>query len=162
MKSTLLYAASALALLTAACKSAEHERPRGFGQMWVSETLRAAAIQEAVNTQRTLFPYHFVAGGAELNELGMHDLELLASHLAATGADLRVPRGSAPEELHRARVRSVGEALAELGLAQVPIVEGVPGGDGVPSARMLEILDADSPQIGGQLTTSHSASAAQQ
>jgi hypothetical protein len=92
--------------------------------------------------QSALYPYHFVPDSAELNELGVNDLSVLAMHLRDHAGSLLISRGAASKELHDARVRAVLAALEEAGVAksQVAVHEGLPGGDGLPSSHVVEIL----------------------
>jgi outer membrane protein OmpA-like peptidoglycan-associated protein len=46
-----------------------------FGQALTDES-----VANAVITQRTVFPYHFVSGTTALTELGIRDLQILAAH----------------------------------------------------------------------------------
>lgn len=102
--------------------------------------------------QHTIFPYHFVQDSATLNELGQHDVAILAAHYAAVGSDrglppstLSVRRGEASPGLYEARVRAVVAELARGGVAndRVRIADAVPGGDGMASSRIKVILHRD-------------------
>ncbi|MHC4271590.1 MAG: hypothetical protein ACYST2_04680, partial [Planctomycetota bacterium] len=43
-------------------------------------TYNDMAIENAIITQHTLYPYHFVQNGQELNELGFRDFGVLAGY----------------------------------------------------------------------------------
>jgi len=125
-------------LLLCACSTLPDTPPRsGTGDL-----LLGASLQRAVVAQATLFPYHFQPDGAELNDLGRRDLDVLTAHfLRATGA-LAIRRGPEAAELHEARVRSVLAALEAGGVPRdrVAVRDGLPGGDGAASSRIVEVL----------------------
>lgn len=155
MKTTAL---SLVALgLLAGCHAAPMHPASGCGDL-----LLAASLQRALVAQSTLFPYHFVPGSSELNELGRRDLLVLAYSLQEHSGSLVVRRGDASPELAEARVRSVIAALESAGVARdhVTIHDGLPGGDGLASARVLDILKNPLTLSGaGVSTTVNSATA---
>ena len=103
------------------------------------------ALKNAVIAQRTLFPYHFVPDSDELNDLGMVDLSILATHFWEFPGELSVRRGDAPRELYEARVRRVKEKLEEAGVptGSVAIADRLPAGPGMPSERVVKILQRE-------------------
>ncbi len=64
------------------------------------KTYNDIAIQNAVISQHTLFPYHFVNNAMELNELGDSDLKVLAEHFAKHPGKLNIRRGNISEDLY--------------------------------------------------------------
>jgi hypothetical protein len=106
------------------------------------DMLLGASMERALITQSTLFPYHFEAGAAELNGLGRRDLMVLAGHLRMHQGSLTVRRGAATPELHEQRVQAVLAALESAGVSRraVTLRDGLPGGDGTPSARIVDVL----------------------
>src|SRR5207249_16097 len=86
--------------------------------------------------------YHFENGSAELNELGERDLGVLADHFKSAPGDLNVHRGDAAQALYESRVKKVLERLASAGVkgGQVSVKDGLPGGDGISSERVIVIL----------------------
>jgi hypothetical protein len=142
MKSRTILIAAVLGTLCA-CKGAnadtevtEHDGP------WAADLIANASMNNAIVTQHTLYPYHFVAGTAQLNDLGQRDLSVLMDHFLKAGGDLNVHRGSAPQPLYDARVKTVLEGLAAAGVASgaVAIKDGLPGGEGLSSERVIVIL----------------------
>ena len=126
-----------------ACKGAnadtevtEHEGP------WAADVIANASLNNAIVTQHTLYPYHFVAGTAQLNDLGQRDLSVLTDHFLKAGGDLNVHRGGATQTLYDARVKTVLESLAAAGVASgaVAVKDGLPGGEGMTSERVIVIL----------------------
>jgi hypothetical protein len=155
-------AAVLVAASLGACRS-EHEQGRleGTAAMRSGEQIRAAAIERAIVAQRTLYSYHFEIGSPELNELGRRDLGVLARHLTQAGGRIVLARGEADEGLYRTRAERVLAALKEAGVPpeRAKLAEGLPGGDGMSGARLVEILEraaaplADAPTAGAALAT---------
>jgi hypothetical protein len=104
------------------------------------------AMQNAIVSQHTLFPYHFVTDGAELNELGQRDLAALTSHFINHAGHLNIRRHNTPGDLYEARINLVLARLQEAGIdmERMSISDDMPGGAGVSSERMLVILERPS------------------
>ncbi|MHC4457655.1 MAG: hypothetical protein ACYS0I_11310 [Planctomycetota bacterium] len=104
------------------------------------------ALENAIITQHTLFPYHFVNNAAELNELGQRDMGVLTKNFLKNPGKLNIRRNDCSMELYRARVKFVLDVLKDAGIdaEQIRISDGMPGGAGMPSQQVLLILeDAD-------------------
>lgn len=101
------------------------------------------AMQNAIISQHTLFPYHFVKNGAELNELGQRDLAVLTKHFMQNAGNLNIRRHNTPAELYEARVNAVREGMQEAGIdmERISIADDMPGGSGMTSERVLIILE---------------------
>ena len=122
-------------------------------------TYNDIAIQNAIISEHTMFPYHFVKNSAELNELGERDLAVLTAHLAKNGGHLNIRQLGVPAELYAARVGVVHERLKEAGIdmERISISDGMPGGSGMPSEKVLVILEQESQSAGaGTSTTTYS------
>jgi hypothetical protein len=106
-------------------------------------TLNNVGVENAIITQHTLYPYHFEPDGAELNGLGGRDLSVLARHFAEKSGTLNVRRGDTPVELYEARVTGVLEKLKAAGVdtSRLSISDSMPGGTGMPSERVVTILE---------------------
>ncbi len=106
------------------------------------KTLNNIAVENAIITQHTIYPYHFVTDGEELNELGRRDLAVLARHFTENAGALNVRRGEAPAALYEARVAQVTESLKKAGIdmARLSISDDMPGGTGITSERVVTIL----------------------
>jgi hypothetical protein len=117
------------------------------------------AIQNAIVSQHTLFPYHFVADGAELNELGLRDLAALTSHFIKYPGHLNIRRGKTAAALYEARVNMVHEKLLEAGIdmKRISISDDMPGGSGITSERMLVILAQESQGVSTSTSSSSSS-----
>jgi hypothetical protein len=142
MKSRTILLALFLGAL-AACKGVnedtevtEHEGP------WASDEISNASLNNAIVSQHTLYPYHFVAGTGQLNDLGARDLNVLTDHFLKAGGDLNVRRGGASQALYDERVKTVLEKLAAAGVQSgaVAVKDGLPGGEGLASESVIVIL----------------------
>jgi len=110
-------------------------------------------IRRAVIEQHTLYPYHFVANAAQLNDLGRHDLAVLAEHYQEHPGPLNVRRGETPEGLYDARVAAVRNALADAGVhAKIDPADALPGGRGMASEKVIQILEDESKKASGTVT----------
>jgi len=110
--------------------------------------LNNIGVENAIIAQHTLYPYHFVQDGETLNTLGDRDLGVLARHFQEHPGTLNIRRGDVPDELYDARVTHAVEKLKQCGVKidRVSVSDGVPGGTGMPSERVVMILDQN---IGG-------------
>lgn len=101
------------------------------------------AVENAIISQHTLFPYHFVKNGAELNELGRRDFAILTKHFMQHAGHLNVRRGDAPADIYEARVNLAFDELREAGIEveRMSVSDDMPGGSGMPSERVLTILE---------------------
>ncbi len=101
------------------------------------------AIQNAIIAQHTLYPYHFVNNSANLNTIGERDLSVLIAHFLNNPGKLIVQQGAADDLLYQSRAQLVYEKLLAGGIVQekINITDGMPGGDGMPSGSVIEILE---------------------
>ncbi len=143
---TILILGLALVVLSG-CRATYGTEPYGAGFPRAGDLIRGASLDKALIVQSTLYPYHFVVDGAGLNELGERDLHVLAAHFRQSAGSLHVNRGGAGDALYDARVKAVLAALVEAGVdgGQMKLAEGLPGGDGMPSERIVEILSKPAP-----------------
>ena len=155
MKTAIL--SIALLGLLAGCSAPEQHERYGAGDL-----LLAASLQRAIVVQSTLYPYHFVPDSAELNELGQRDLLVLARHFQSHSGSLAVRRGDAGTSLADARLRAVVEALANAGVGRdhVLVRDGLPGGDGLASARVIEVMKGSLVLSGAGVSTTISTATA--
>lgn len=93
----------------------------------------------AVATQRTLYPYHFVEGSAQLNPLGERDLQILAERYGPRLESLNLRQGDATDSLYDARKAMVRAYLGNLDISLTAdaIVDGHPHGDGKTSEEVV-------------------------
>jgi hypothetical protein len=130
-------------ILMAGCQeSAEQSRDEHAINSQLINSYHDISIQNALVSEHTLFPYHFVENAAELNELGQRDLAALATHFVKHAGHLNVRRHNTPADLYEARLKVVHGKLQEAGIEmeRMSISDDMPGGSGVPSERILVIL----------------------
>ena len=137
-----------LALMAIGCNSPSQSSPSTSSgpperevNMAEAKWLNDTAIQNAIIAQHTLYPYHFVSYGANLNELGEHDFCVLIDHYKRHPGPLNLRRGDASPELHEARLQFISDRLAKAGVNIGPIEDGHPGGEGMLSEYVLRVLE---------------------
>jgi hypothetical protein len=124
------------------------------------KTLNNIGVENAIVTQHTLYPYHFVADGAQLNELGQRDAAVLARHFLDHPGLLNIRQGEGVSpELYQARVASVTTLLKQAGIepGRVNVSDGMPGGTGLRAEKVVTILLKSAelsapPATGGTIT----------
>ena len=101
------------------------------------------AMQNAIITQHTLYPYHFVKNSAELNELGQRDLSILAGHFKENPGQLNVRHDGLSMDIYTARVKLVLGELKKAGVdaERISISDGMPGGPGMTSKQVILIRE---------------------
>ena len=109
----------------------------------ISMSVDEQMVSAAVIREHTLFPYHFVMHSASLNELGWRDVRWLAAHYVSNPGPLNVRQGSTPDELYKARVRTVVTAMTDRGVRhdRIKVTDGMPGGDGMSSDQVVVIME---------------------
>ena len=112
---------------------------------WMVATPQQDMVRGAVIAQATIYPYHFVHGSAELNELGARDVGYLAEHFVGHAGGMNVRRGATDDTLYEARVKTVRQMLTTAGVPEdrIAISDGHPGGDGLRAERALYVLEQD-------------------
>ena len=149
-----------LCCLTIGCQEEMEKKPNNH--LINSQLIRSyndIAIQNAIVSQHTLFPYHFITNGAELNELGQRDLAALTSHFIKYPGQLNIRRGKITADLYEARINMVYERLLEAGIdkKRISISDAMPGGSGITSERMLIILSQKSRGVSSGSGSSYSS-----
>lgn len=142
-----------LALLLVACASAPPAQPnsvrvkddvqREADRMFVQEPFDDQ-VRQGVIRQKTIFESQFKPDSAELTSIGRRNVRILAKAMADSGGRIAVPRGSATQSLHAARLDAVRVALAEDGITKdrVQVGDGTPGGPGMATAEALRIRES--------------------
>ncbi|HZL99403.1 MAG TPA: hypothetical protein VFD43_04040 [Planctomycetota bacterium] len=147
-----LLTCSLLAIPLAGCWNPQSpENMPGRQAMWVGDSIRAAAINKAIVAQQIIYPYHFVTNTAELNKLGERDLNVLAEYYAKHPGALSIHQAGAAKELYDARVVAVLDRLKAAGVPneRMKVADAFPGGDGIPSERVVQILREPAELTGG-------------
>ncbi len=108
------------------------------------------AVNNGIISQHTIYPYHFISGGSELNSLGRKEVAVLADHYRMNKGHLTVRKGDASDELYNARLKSIEAELHRSGVegSQVTLEDGMPGGNGMKSHALNAMLQAESMQSG--------------
>jgi len=108
-------------------------------------TFNDVSMENAVVAQHTLYPYHFIINGEQLNELGKRDFSILAAHLKDYPGQLNIRRDNATEQLYQARVTYILEQLTQAGVDSklTSVSDGMPGGSGMASEQVIYILESD-------------------
>ena len=154
MKFTPLLTAAVLALSLFGCQSnktppdrdlkpkgpvrdSDREFNKAIVQTYYNEVTDAAIIREQM-----IYPYHFVVNGTTFTELGQMNMTILANHYVKYPGALGVRRGDETKELYDARVQVVLDSLKVAGVRmdRVTVSDGMPGGDGITSDRVVTII----------------------
>ncbi|MGD8501432.1 MAG: hypothetical protein PVJ86_12340 [Phycisphaerales bacterium] len=133
-------------LIVGCQENVEESRDRHLINSQLVNSYDDIAMQNAIASQHTLFPYHFVKNGPELNELGQRDLAALTTHFMRHAGHLNIRRHKTPADLYEARVKLVHDRLQEAGIdmERMSISDGMPGGPGMTSEKVLVILQEPS------------------
>ncbi len=137
----------AICLVCGLVSGCEEDRRTAANRRFDAEmvrTLNNITVENAILTQHTLYPYHFVVNGEKLNDLGQRDFAVLARHFTEHPGLLNVHRDETiSPELYKARVAHVTSRLKDAGIdsARVSISDGMPGGSGLPAERVVTILE---------------------
>ncbi len=142
------------------CGCEENQTAGGDGKnldVELVNTLNNVQVENAIIAQHTLYPYHFVAGGEKLNELGQRDFAVLAKHFTEHPGILNVRRGETAAELYDARVAQVLSQLKEAGIEMglMSVSDAMPGGPGMPAERVVTIVQEEG-TVSTRATTSSS------
>jgi len=142
MKQVILVMLIALTGLAASCETTDRGVKKDVNTQLVN-WYNDAAINGAIVAQHTLYPYHFVANGAALNELGERDVDVLAAHYKEHPGNLSVRQGDVAAALYEARVNTVVERMVQAGVEKerISISDALPGGDGMISEHVLTVLE---------------------
>jgi hypothetical protein len=144
-----LYSAIAICLacsLVIGCQEQTQSQTNENLDVELVKTINNVGVENAIITQHTLYPYHFVTDGERLNDLGQRDFAVLARHFTEHPGTLNIRRAETSAELYDARVAYVLGRLKEAGVetSRVSVSDGMPGGSGMPSERVVTILQKES------------------
>jgi hypothetical protein len=149
VKGLTILTTSVLLVVAAGCNTPEPSlQDRSRLNAWLLASVRDTAINQAIILQGAVHPYHFVSGAAVLNDLGKHDLNVLAAHYRKHPAALSIRRGEAALDLYEARVATVVKTLTRAGVekGRMTISDTRPGGEGMTSERVLSVLENERDQ----------------
>jgi hypothetical protein len=149
-------AACAVLLCMVGCesnKSAQRDpdlQPKGVisdAHRPINEALvRGYQLEQADNaiiTQHTLYPYHFVAHSVELNDLGNREVHVLAKHYRNNPGPVNLNRSDESDGLYEGRIKTVLDTMAKYGVesGRITVKEGLPGGDGLSSNQVVLVVE---------------------
>lgn len=143
MKRLILSTLAILPIAAGGCDTFDaQQEDRAQQNAWMVTSISDTAINRAIVSQHTLYSYHFEANAAALNELGHHDLDILAEHFRDFPGRLNIRQGDSDTALYDARVAKVVTALQMAGVRtdRVTVADELPGGSGMGSEQVLLVL----------------------
>ena len=135
-----------ICVLIMGCQETVKENPdKPVINRQVIGTYNDIALENAIISQHTLYPYHFVNNGVELNELGKRDLAVLIRHFTKEAGHLNIRKQNISTELYESRIESVQKRIeeADISMDRISISDYMPGGSGIASESILVILSQD-------------------
>ncbi len=142
MKARGLLLGALAVTLTAGCDATwEQTKAKSETNEMLVRSYQDDQIRNAIIAQHTIYAYHFIENSAELNALGEHDLGILIEQFKEHAGLLNLRRGAETVNLHEARVQAVVAAIKKAGITgKMTVSDGLPGGDGAVSERVIRIL----------------------
>lgn len=157
MKRIVLAVASVVAVCgVVGCDANKKENPRALNADRTKvEAVREAMIRNALKSDMALASVHFEAHSARLNGLGEHRLNQFAEILAVDGGTLRLESRAPESDLNNARLESIMEYLAVVGVARerLEVVAGLRGGRGMTADEAIQVRDMNFDPNTQSLTT---------
>lgn len=147
---------SLFGVLMVGCHANSQRSPdEGLINTELVSSLNDIQVQNAIICQHSLFPSHFVQDGVEFNELGQRDFATLAGHFVTHAGQLNIMRNNTAAGFYSARVQMVTDKLRQAGVGaeRVRVTDGMPGGSGMTSEKILIILANVSTSAPAQMTT---------
>jgi hypothetical protein len=144
LKSNIIIAV--FCILTTSCNENVEQQPdKPLINSQLIKTYNDMALENAIISQHTLYPYQFVKNGAALNELGKRDLDVLIKHFIKEPGFLNIRKSDTPPDLYASRVELVYQKLQKAGLNmdKINISDEMPGGSGIASETILVILEKE-------------------
>jgi hypothetical protein len=107
------------------------------------ENYNVTMIDNAIIRQHTLYAYHFEQYGAELNELGRREADVLARHYRKYPGPVNLHQGEESDAIYQARIESLRQRLVQSGVdaSRIAIGQDLPGGDGLPANQVVIVLN---------------------
>ena len=137
---------SIVCILIIGCgEQTQHSPDKTLMDTQIIRTYNDMALENAIISQHTLYPYHFVQNGTDLNELGKHDLAVLIRHYIKEPGALNIRKADTSLELYTNRVEMVYQELEKAGLNmdKIAISDKMPGGSGMASETIILILEKE-------------------
>jgi len=148
IKTTNILMVLSCILLSGCCNDANNSS-ESFDDRKLNEGLinsfNDTSMENAIISQHTLYPYHFINDSPNLNDLGMRDLSILAKHFKDNPGQLNVSHQNANEALYAQRTSFIAEQLNKSGvdMSKIIISDGMPGGSSMSAEDVLLIRAAD-------------------
>ena len=146
-KTCLIVELLLVCVLICGCEEAPQPEPidKSAVNTELINTYNDISMENAIIAQHTLYPYHFIRNGEQLNELGERDLSILAAHFKDYPGQLNVRRDGIAEDLYQARVSHILEQLRQAGVdtKRASVSDEMPGGSGMASGQVINILESD-------------------
>jgi hypothetical protein len=121
-KTMLIMMSLMCTVLLSSCQEQQAVEPDPIDRTEVNrkivDTYSDLAIQNAIIAQHTLYPYHFVPNGVDLNDLGQRDLSVLITHYKNNPGTITIQQGSADAILYQARAQMVFQKLQDAGIPE--------------------------------------------
>src|SRR4051812_27849842 len=152
IRSATAVAAAATLLAAGGCRNHAQETARAEhppDERTLNTLMVKASIDEnernAIVADRTIYTRAFEPASAELTELGLRQVRVLADAYGQQTVRLNVARGDAANDLYERRLESVRAAFAHRGVdpARLTFADGLPGGPGRSSEHVWQAYLAD-------------------
>ena len=147
MDASLLIALVFVCFILCGCEETVQQEPidKSLVNTMQINMLNDIAMENAIVTQCTLYPYHFINNSHQLNELGHKDLSILIDRFKQYPGHLNVQQGDTLSSVYQARVAYVYRQLENAGIdmMKVAIADEMPGGSGMSTDDVVEIQQAD-------------------
>ncbi len=118
---------------------------RSATNAWTVRSYLEQQSANAVVTEGTIYPHHFLTGTAKLNDLGQRSVRQIASHGVPDAGRINIRRGSETPQLYRDRIETIKQVLAQTGFQTEVTVDDLTGGAGMASEHVLIVLDKQDP-----------------
>ncbi len=151
LKTTWAWAATGALFVAMGCETPESnlmiDGPEASSMnKWMVESYLRRQEENALTRQHTIYPYHFIEGSAQFNDLGHRDIAVLAGHIKKyPGMMINVRHRGQTGQLMEARVDAIKAAMTEAGLTVDLVSDGTPGGEGMASQYVLSVWSEEDP-----------------
>jgi len=148
---TMIATTAAALLAVAGCqhKAAEATADRTPDEQTLNTLMVKTAYDQnernAIIAERAIYGHHFRPASAELNNLGLRQVRILADAFHDQAVQVHVARADASDELYRRRLDAVRTAFADHGLdrSSLTLNDGQPDGSGIASDKVFRAYTAD-------------------
>jgi hypothetical protein len=150
-KTMIATTAAAALLAVAGCqhKAADASADRTPDERTLNTLMVKTAYDQnernAIIAERTIYDHHFRPASAELNDLGLRQVRILADAYHDQAVRVSVARADASDDLYRRRLDAVRTAFADRGVdrSSLTLNDGQPGGSGIASEKVFRAYTAE-------------------